>query len=148
VSKDVGEMTTVGTLSAQYLKCSTTRVDEDVWVFLIGDGETIVEISHEIGDKHAAAQRFERLAARALQHAEHIRSHMIEKSGAGPANTIRRTCVRSATLDPALIMLRDSKDPTGPVLAYTPEEWGAFIEGVKAGEFDLQPVQQSTRKEQ
>jgi hypothetical protein len=35
------------------------------------------------------------------------------------------------------IDVRDSKNPNGPVLTFTPAEWGAFVEGVKAGEFDL-----------
>lgn len=33
--------------------------------------------------------------------------------------------------------VRDSKNPTGPVLVFTPAEWDAFTEGAKAGEFDL-----------
>jgi hypothetical protein len=33
--------------------------------------------------------------------------------------------------------VRDSKNPQGPALTFTPEEWSAFIEGAKAGEFDL-----------
>lgn len=32
--------------------------------------------------------------------------------------------------------VRDSKDPDGPVLTYTPAEWSAFLLGAKAGEFD------------
>lgn len=35
-----------------------------------------------------------------------------------------------------LVLVRDSKDPDGPVLRYTLEEWDAFVAGVKAGEFD------------
>lgn len=33
-------------------------------------------------------------------------------------------------------LVRDSKDPAGPVLTFTPTEWAAFVAGVKAGEFD------------
>jgi hypothetical protein len=36
----------------------------------------------------------------------------------------------------AIILIRDSKDPDGPVLAYTVEEWAAFLDGAKKGEFD------------
>jgi hypothetical protein len=36
-----------------------------------------------------------------------------------------------------LYLMRDSKNPDGPVLAFTPEEWEAFTLGVKDGEFDL-----------
>jgi len=35
-----------------------------------------------------------------------------------------------------LYLLRDSKDPAGPKLAFTTAEWDAFIAGVKDGEFD------------
>jgi len=34
------------------------------------------------------------------------------------------------------IALRDSKDPDGPILVYTPDEWSAFLHGTKNGEFD------------
>lgn len=34
------------------------------------------------------------------------------------------------------ILVRDSKDPGGPVLAYTVEEVAAFLDGAKKGEFD------------
>jgi len=37
----------------------------------------------------------------------------------------------------SVIAVRDSKDPTGPVLAFVPAEWGAFTAAVKDGEFDL-----------
>jgi hypothetical protein len=35
-----------------------------------------------------------------------------------------------------LIGVRDSKNITGPALAFTKGEWTAFVAGVKAGEFD------------
>ncbi len=35
-----------------------------------------------------------------------------------------------------LIAVRDSKDRNGAVLLYTPQEWEAFLDGVKKGEFD------------
>ncbi len=34
------------------------------------------------------------------------------------------------------MLMRDSKDPNGPVHAYNRQEWAAFLAGVKAGEFD------------
>ena len=34
-----------------------------------------------------------------------------------------------------LIGVRDSKDPTGPVLTFTPAEFAAFLAGVTKGEF-------------
>ncbi|WP_182873852.1 DUF397 domain-containing protein [Microbispora sp. H10670] len=45
-------------------------------------------------------------------------------------------CVEVATNLPGLVAVRDSKDRSGPVLAFTPSEWRAFIAGVKNGEFD------------
>ena len=45
-------------------------------------------------------------------------------------------CVEVAFVDSA-VALRDSKDPTGPVLMFTPEEWLTFVGGAKHGEFDL-----------
>jgi hypothetical protein len=36
-----------------------------------------------------------------------------------------------------LVLLRDSKDPDGPTLRFTREEWSAFLAGVRNGEFDL-----------
>jgi hypothetical protein len=36
-----------------------------------------------------------------------------------------------------VIAIRDSKDPRGPKLIFTPSEWDAFTAGVKGGEFDI-----------
>lgn len=44
-------------------------------------------------------------------------------------------CVEVAQLTGA-VALRDSKDPSGPALMFTPDKWAAFIEGAKDGEFD------------
>jgi hypothetical protein len=44
-------------------------------------------------------------------------------------------CVELAQIG-KLIAMRDSKDPTGPVLMFTGDEWRAFCGGVLAGEFD------------
>lgn len=44
-------------------------------------------------------------------------------------------CVEVAFVDGA-IAVRDSKNPQGPALIYTRDEWEAFIGGVKDGEFD------------
>lgn len=32
--------------------------------------------------------------------------------------------------------IRDSKNPDGPILAFTPKEWIAFLAGTKNGDFD------------
>lgn len=45
-------------------------------------------------------------------------------------------CVEFAVVD-GMIGLRDSKNPDGPVLIFTPQEWEAFTDGVQNGEFNL-----------
>jgi hypothetical protein len=45
-------------------------------------------------------------------------------------------CVEVAFLDGDKIGVRDSKNPTGPALVFTPSEWDAFTAGVTDGEFD------------
>ena len=45
-------------------------------------------------------------------------------------------CVEIAVNLPGIIAMRDSKDPNGPALIFTPAEWDAFVGGVKDGEFD------------
>lgn len=45
-------------------------------------------------------------------------------------------CVEVAFVGEA-IAVRDSKNPTGPVLVFTSGEWDAFVDGAKDGEFDL-----------
>jgi hypothetical protein len=47
------------------------------------------------------------------------------------------TCVEIADNLPSMVAVRDSKDPHGPALVFTPDEWQAFTAGMKAGEFDL-----------
>jgi Domain of unknown function (DUF397) len=50
-------------------------------------------------------------------------------------STNNGACVEVASVV-GKIALRDSKDPGGPVLVYTPAEWEAFLDGAKRGEFD------------
>ncbi|MFI6451197.1 DUF397 domain-containing protein [Streptosporangium amethystogenes] len=45
-------------------------------------------------------------------------------------------CVEVAELSGGRKGVRDSKNPTGPALVFTPGEWDAFVKGVKGGEFD------------
>lgn len=45
-------------------------------------------------------------------------------------------CVEVASLPGDQIGVRDSKDAEGPVLKFTPDEWQAFLAGVRSGEFD------------
>jgi hypothetical protein len=41
-----------------------------------------------------------------------------------------------ANLPAGEIGVRHSKDTEGPVLRFTPDEWHAFLGGVRNGEFD------------
>ena len=45
-------------------------------------------------------------------------------------------CVEVAFVD-SCVVVRDSKDRSGPVLTFTHSEWDAFVGGAKDGEFDL-----------
>jgi Domain of unknown function (DUF397) len=46
-------------------------------------------------------------------------------------------CVEVARNLSGAVAVRDSKDPDGPTLTFTPDEWVAFTAGIKTGEFDL-----------
>jgi Domain of unknown function (DUF397) len=35
------------------------------------------------------------------------------------------------------VAIRDSKNQQGPVLVFSPNEWTAFLSGVRGGEFEL-----------
>lgn len=56
--------------------------------------------------------------------------HKSSFSGGGNGN-----CVEVATLAAGWVAVRDSKDRSGPALVFTPGEWSAFLDGVRAGEF-------------
>jgi hypothetical protein len=45
------------------------------------------------------------------------------------------SCVEVASCACGQVQVRDSKDPDGPVLTYTPPEWTAFVQGVREGQF-------------
>ena len=45
-------------------------------------------------------------------------------------------CVEVANLPSGGIGVRDSKDPEGAILRFTPGEWDAFLGGARNGEFD------------
>jgi hypothetical protein len=64
-------------------------------------------------------------------------------SGAGPDSAVWKkssfsdsaACVET-TREGSLTLVRDSKDPNGPILTFNAQEWVAFLSGVRAGEFD------------
>ncbi|MCK9871015.1 MULTISPECIES: DUF397 domain-containing protein [Nocardiopsis] len=45
-------------------------------------------------------------------------------------------CVEVAALPDGDIAVRNSRDPQGPALVYTPAEIEAFVRGAKTGDFD------------
>ncbi len=47
-----------------------------------------------------------------------------------------KECVEVAFLDHGMVGVRDSKNPSGPALIFTPGEWNAFVGGAKSGVFD------------
>jgi hypothetical protein len=66
---------------------------------------------------------------------------MIDLSGAQWRKSTRSgsnggSCVEVADNMPGVVAVRDSKDKTGPVLAFNRVEWAAFVTAVKNGEFD------------
>ncbi|MFJ4654383.1 DUF397 domain-containing protein [Nocardia sp. NPDC088792] len=46
-------------------------------------------------------------------------------------------CLEVAWLPEGTVGVRDSRNPTGPALAFTPDEWESFTTGVVAGDLDL-----------
>ena len=55
------------------------------------------------------------------------------KSSASQGNG---ACVETRSVKEGEILVRNSRDPEGPILSFTKAEWVAFVAGVKAGEFD------------
>ncbi len=52
--------------------------------------------------------------------------------------SLETNCVEVATAaDGSGVGVRDSKNPDGPKLTFTPGEWTAFVESAKTGQFDL-----------
>ncbi|NEW39112.1 DUF397 domain-containing protein [Nocardia cyriacigeorgica] len=45
-------------------------------------------------------------------------------------------CVEVAFLDSDLVGVRDSKNPSGAALLFTPSDWKAFTRGITTGRFD------------
>lgn len=43
-------------------------------------------------------------------------------------------CVEVATNLPGVVAVRDSKDPSGPVLTFSPATWNDFLAGIRTGE--------------
>jgi len=70
----------------------------------------------------------------------------VKKFEADLTNAVWRRSHGSETADAAAVevalldggvAVRDSRNPDGDVLFFTPAEWDAFVGGAKDGEFDL-----------
>lgn len=61
---------------------------------------------------------------------EHLPWRKSSRSGAGNA------CLEAANLTNGQHAVRDSKDPSGPVLRFTTPEWAVFTTGIRTEEFD------------
>ena len=65
-----------------------------------------------------------------------------ERPGSGPCwvksslSFSTGNCVEVASLAGGEVGLRNSRDPDGPVLRFTSDEWHAFLGGAQNGEFD------------
>ena len=65
-----------------------------------------------------------------------------ERSGSGPCwvksslSFASGNCVEVASLPDGKVGLRNSREPEGPVLRFTSDEWHAFLGGAQVGEFD------------
>ncbi|MFF3569973.1 DUF397 domain-containing protein [Nocardia jiangxiensis] len=46
-------------------------------------------------------------------------------------------CVEVAWLKAGHVGVRDSKNPTGPALIFTADEWSTFTAGLQEGEFSI-----------
>ncbi|MGH3938913.1 MAG: DUF397 domain-containing protein [Pseudonocardiaceae bacterium] len=60
----------------------------------------------------------------------HVQWRKSSRSGAG------NTCVEVTGLDGGHRAMRDSKDPAGPALKFTPAEWTAFIARIRDNELE------------
>jgi hypothetical protein len=46
-------------------------------------------------------------------------------------------CVEVATNLAGIVAVRDSKNPNGPALVFTPAQWSTFMARIKGGDFGL-----------
>jgi Domain of unknown function (DUF397) len=52
------------------------------------------------------------------------------------ASNANGQCVEIAALGGGQVAVRNSTDPSGPALIFTPQEFSAFLDGARHGEFD------------
>lgn len=65
--------------------------------------------------------------------ASELSSASWRKSSRSTGGDDQADCVEIAAL-PGWVAMRDSKDPAGPVLAFTRTEWRAFVGGIQTDE--------------
>ncbi|WP_031068944.1 DUF397 domain-containing protein [Streptomyces sp. NRRL WC-3742] len=51
------------------------------------------------------------------------------------SNAAGEECVEVSTSIPNDLLVRDSKDPDGPVLTYTTDAWRSFVSALQGGDF-------------
>ena len=51
-------------------------------------------------------------------------------------STAEGNCIEVASNPVGTVAVRDSKNPSGPVLALSPEDWQTFVASVRAGRYD------------
>ena len=62
-------------------------------------------------------------------------SHSNESGNSVEVAAVPGSATASRSDDGLMFVLRDSKDPAGPVLAFSPAAWAAFTDGIRTGEF-------------
>ena len=64
---------------------------------------------------------------------------MVDDQQPGPKWRRSTRCANNSCVEVAMaegsVLVRDSKDPEGRVLTFTPAEWEAFATGIVAGDF-------------
>ncbi|HEX6076861.1 MAG TPA: DUF397 domain-containing protein [Micromonosporaceae bacterium] len=61
----------------------------------------------------------------------------LDKSWKKSSRSGTGACVEVRLTETGDVQVRDSKDPNGSVLTFTPAEWDAFVTGTKAGDFSF-----------
>jgi putative methionine-R-sulfoxide reductase with GAF domain len=59
----------------------------------------------------------------------------------GSTNCVQVRCGNGACVEArsagAIVQVRDSKDPSGPILSFDADAWSDFLGGMRNGDFDL-----------
>ncbi|RBQ14419.1 hypothetical protein DP939_40650 [Spongiactinospora rosea] len=92
-----------------------------------------VRVEHgRLGESDPRYDRQSRLTVWERAHVnEFAREGWVKSSYSGGGNCVEVSVASGA------VGVRDSKRPGGGELRFTPAEWGAFVAGVKSGEYDL-----------